>query len=76
MLYILAERIFTSIDFIEVENPDEDFTSEPEKMKNSKFLKISVFFCSEALNLTFAMFFQLLLIVAVTRRAGCSHPHS
>ena len=76
MLYIQAEKIFSSIDFIEVENRDEDFTLEPEKLKNSNFFEKIIFFRSEALNFTFATFFQLLFIFAVTRRAGCSHLNS
>ena len=76
MLYMVARRIFRSIDFIKGKIPDKGCASEAEKSEKLKFFEKFIFFHSEALNFSCSMFFQVLFIFAVTRRAGWSHPHS
>ena len=76
MLYMLAGRIFLSIDFIEVENPDEGCTSEPEKNENSENFEKINFLGPEAFEFTFSINFFHLFTFAVTRRAGWSHLNS
>ena len=61
MLYILAGRIFISIDFIEGETPDKDCTSELEKVTNLKFSENFDFLSSGASNFIFHSFFIIYL---------------
>ena len=76
MLHMVAGRIFTCIDSIGGRIPDKGCASEPQKSEKLKICEKFVSFHSEAFNFSFSMFFQLVFTLAVTRRAGCSHPHS
>ena len=60
MLYMLAGRIFTSIDFIEVKNADKGFASEPKKTDKLKILKKIDFVSSRAFEFTFSIHFHFL----------------
>ena len=76
MLYMLAGRIFTSIDFIEVENANKAFTSEAKKSDEfENFLKIQIL-SKKSLKFTFSIHFHYSFTFLVTRRAGWSHPNS
>ena len=76
MLHMIAGRIFTCIDSIGGKTRDKGCASEPQKSEKLKICEKFVFFRCEAFNFSFSMFFELVFILAVTRRAGCSHPHS